>query len=98
MVEKIKSEEPLCKTVVELTPDELIMAARKLQLAANKAQPGQEILLNLTASIVLKYDPKISQNAAGVRKDLAGTSVSSLLDNAISDKVKCDEQFATASH
>ena len=98
MVEKVKTEEPMCKTVVELTPDELMTAARKLQLAAAKAQPGQEVLLNLTASIVLKYDPKISQNAADTRRDLAGTKISSLLDNAINDKVKSDENFTAASH
>ena len=98
MVEKIKTEEPMCKTVVELTPDDLMTAARKLQLMAAKAQPGQEILLNFTSTIVLKYDPKISQTASDLRnagRELPGTKISSILDAAIQNQVEKDNGIAS---
>jgi hypothetical protein len=93
MIEKIsRMENPSVQTIVEVNPDDLVNLARRLHLAANNAFPGQEILLQFTSGIVLKYDPKItSSNFASRSRTLTDIS-----ENELECLVAADEQEAFA--
>ena len=106
MIERVNSQEtPMCKTLVSVTPDDLMIAARRMHLAAQHAQPGQEILHELTPTITLKYDPEITTGTIAIRTKtkMPGTEVSAMLGRTITESVNMDDrttpsQASTASH
>ena len=104
MIERAQTQGvPTCKTIVSVTPDALMIAARQLHLAAQNAQPGQEILLDFTSGITLKYDPEITTHAVTMRTKARtpGTDVSSMVDRVIADVVAKEDMSQannTVSH
>ena len=68
-IEKVVQAEPMATTIIDVTPDELITIARKLEaFAASAVNPGEEILLQVTSRVMLKFNPKISSQRMANKK------------------------------
>lgn len=68
-IEKIAAGEPISATIIDVTPDELITIARKMEsFAAGAVNPGEEVLLYVTSRVVFKFNPKISTLKAANKK------------------------------
>lgn len=91
MIQRIKTDYASASTLVEVTPDDLIVIARRMHIEATKAVPGEEILVQVTERITFKYNPGITTAGFTGRnptnKSLAGTEVSSRMDTAMNDLV-----------
>lgn len=68
-IEKLAPGEPVSATIIDVTPDELIMIARKMETFATAAvNPGEEVLLYVTSRVVFKFNPKVSTMKAANKK------------------------------
>jgi hypothetical protein len=101
MIVKIYTEEARPSTIIEVTPDDLMVIARRMHLEADKALPGEEILVPITERITLKYNPEITTAAFAARsqgrQSLPGTSVSSLIDSKIAERMLEDTATGTGA-
>lgn len=61
MIENFRiDEEADSFTIIDVTPESLNQAARKLQLAKEKALPGEQILLRIGERTMFRYNPEVS--------------------------------------
>lgn len=100
MIEKILTEEvPQVRTFVEVTPELLQLAARKLECARELAAPNQEIELPFTQSITLRWNPGVTTAAYNKRKNIEpATSSLPLTDEVVSELVRQDEAKLNSTH
>lgn len=101
MIQKIRTDVATAQTLVEVTPDDLMIIARRMHLEAAKAQPGEQIVIQVTERITFKYNPEITTAVAAGRhgsKSLPGTTVSSMMDHKLSAYISDDERSVPKSH
>lgn len=100
MIEKVITESvPAVRTFVEVTPELLMLAARKLQCAKELAAPNQEIELEFTQSITLRWNPAITTAAYNKRKGADFSTPSNpMTDEKVSELVRQDEAHLNKPH
>ena len=93
MISKINTETANSTLIVEVTPEDLLTLSRRMDLEADKALPGEEILIPITERITLKYNPEITTAAFSTRSrpKRDSSTLSSVIDNHISSQVLLDE-------
>lgn len=95
MISKINTESAASTLIVEVTPDDLMVVARRMHLEADKAMPGEEILVPITERITLKYNPEVTTAGFSARshtkQPTSGSILSTVVDNHISSQVLLDE-------
>lgn len=95
MSERILTEATaVSKLSIEVTPEELMQAARKLQLEAQKAQPGHRVYLDLVGKVLLEYDPGVTTLQWSRRP---AELVQPVTDEQIMEQVRRDEAVNSPS-
>lgn len=97
MITKIQTEDAGSQIIVDVTPDDLMIIARRLHLEASRALPGEEVLARVTDKITFKYNPEVTTATFANRTRLPGTSVSVRIDEQLADLVK-KEDASNAPH
>ncbi len=100
MIEKVLTESvPSVRTFVEVTPDLLKLAARKLECAKELAAPNQEIELEFTQSITLRWNPAVTTAGYNKRKNMDfATPTDPMTDDKIHELVRQDESDLNSPH
>jgi len=92
--ERARLEGTLALTPIVVTPDELMIIARKMhEEARSRAQAKQKIYHRLSSSVILIYDPGLTlvSASAPLNKQLPGTDVSALLEKSILTAVQNED-------